>query len=37
MVQKLRGFREFEDKEFDAAMIASLQKDKELLKKLAKV
>jgi hypothetical protein len=37
MAQKLRAVKEFKDKEFDEAMLAVLEQDKELLKKLAKV
>jgi hypothetical protein len=37
MAQKLRVLGEFKDKEFDNAMVAALEEDKELLKKLAKV
>jgi hypothetical protein len=37
MAEKLRALREFKDKEFDNAMVAALEEDKELLKKLAKV
>lgn len=37
MAQKLRTVKEFEDKEFDNAMVAALEKNKDLLKKLAKV
>ena len=37
MAQKLRVLREFRDKEFDDAMVAALEEDRNLLKKLAKV
>ena len=37
MAQKLRVLGEFKDKEFDYAMVAALEEDKELLKKLARV
>ena len=37
MAQKLRVIREFKDKEFDDAMVAALEEDKKLLKKLARV
>jgi hypothetical protein len=37
MAQKLRTLKEFNDREFDAAVTAALEEDKELLKKLAKV
>ena len=37
MAQKLRVLKEFKDKEFDVAMVAALEDDKELLKKLARV
>lgn len=37
MAQKPRVPREFRDKEFDDSMVAALEEDKELLKKLARV
>jgi hypothetical protein len=37
MTQKLRVIREFKDKEFDDAVVAVLEEDKELLNKLARV
>ena len=37
MAQKLRTVKEFEDKEFEDAIIVALEKNKDLLKKLAKV
>ncbi len=37
MAQKLRVLGEFEDKEFDDAVLKALKEDKALLKKLAKV
>jgi len=37
MAQKLRTVKEFKDKEFDEAMLAVLEQDEELLKKLAKL
>ena len=37
MAQKLRVLKEFKDKEFEDAMVAALEEDKELLKKLARV
>jgi hypothetical protein len=37
MAQKLRVLREFKDKEFEDAMVAALEEDKDLLKKLARV
>ena len=37
MTQKLRVIKEFKDKEFDDAVLAVLEEDKELLQKLARV
>ena len=37
MAQKLRVLRVFTDKEFDDAMAAALEEDKELLEKLAEI
>jgi len=37
MAQKLRALKEFRDKEFEDAMVAALEEDKELLQKLARV
>ncbi len=37
MAQKLRALKEFRDKEFEDAMVAALEEDKELLEKLARV
>ncbi len=37
MAQKLRALKEFRDKEFEDAMLAALEEDKELLEKLARV
>ncbi len=37
MGRKLRVLREFKDKEFDHAVVAALEEDRELLKELARV